>query len=186
MAISKRIRFEIFKRDNFQCQYCGKRVPEVILEIDHIIPKSKGGKDDSINLVTSCFSCNRGKSNILLSDNVTKNISKQDISNLKSQIKEQELQAKEYYKYLKKLNFLNGEGNPEIKIILEEFENIDMNVTNHGVKSIKKFLEKTTAAVILEAIDVLSYKDFDDKERAFRYFCGIVHNKINKKWESDE
>jgi len=36
MAISKRDRFEVFKRDKFTCQYCGKAAPDVVLHIDHI------------------------------------------------------------------------------------------------------------------------------------------------------
>ena len=67
-VISKKIRFEVFKRDSFSCQYCGKKAPETILEIDHIKPVSKGGKNEIINLLTSCFDCNRGKSNNELSN----------------------------------------------------------------------------------------------------------------------
>ena len=59
--MKKTLRFEIFKRDNFTCVYCGKKPPEVILEVDHIIPRKEGGDDDPSNLATSCFSCNRGK-----------------------------------------------------------------------------------------------------------------------------
>jgi len=62
----KRIRFEIFKRDNFTCQYCGRKAPNVELQIDHIIPKSKGGKDIPENLITACWDCNIGKSDVLL------------------------------------------------------------------------------------------------------------------------
>lgn len=62
MALSVRIRFEVFKRDEFTCQYCGRRSPEVVLEVDHIQPRADGGTDDSINLLTSCWECNRGKS----------------------------------------------------------------------------------------------------------------------------
>lgn len=68
MALSKRTRFEIFKRDGFTCQYCGQRPPDVILEVDHIDPSSKGGSDEEINLITSCFACNRGKSDRKLGD----------------------------------------------------------------------------------------------------------------------
>jgi hypothetical protein len=61
MAISVRARFEIFKRDDFTCQYCGKKSPDVVLEVDHIVPLCEGGSDDIINLRTSCWECNRGK-----------------------------------------------------------------------------------------------------------------------------
>jgi 5-methylcytosine-specific restriction endonuclease McrA len=61
MAIGKSLRFEVFARDAFTCQYCGMRPPDVVLEVDHIHPRSKGGSDDPINLITSCFDCNRGK-----------------------------------------------------------------------------------------------------------------------------
>lgn len=60
--ISKSKRFKVLKRDNYTCQYCGRSAPEVKLEIDHQKPVSKGGTNDINNLVTSCRSCNRGKS----------------------------------------------------------------------------------------------------------------------------
>jgi len=64
--ISK-LRFEILKRYNFTCQYCGRKVKDVIkLNVDHIIPYSMGGLSTPSNLITSCFDCNIGKSNNLL------------------------------------------------------------------------------------------------------------------------
>lgn len=60
-TLGNTVRFEIFKRDNFTCQYCGATPPDTILEVDHVIPVSKGGSDEVSNLVTSCFECNRGK-----------------------------------------------------------------------------------------------------------------------------
>ena len=60
-VLSKKVRFEIFKRDVFTCQYCGSKPPSVVLEVDHIIPVASGGDNDEDNLVTSCFDCNRGK-----------------------------------------------------------------------------------------------------------------------------
>ena len=59
------IRFKILKRDNFTCQYCGRKAPDVVLNVDHIIPKSKGGLDKLENLKTSCRECNIGKGNLI-------------------------------------------------------------------------------------------------------------------------
>lgn len=71
MALSVRTRFEVFKRDNFTCKYCGKKSPDVILEVDHITPKVSGGTDDPINLATSCWDCNRGKAGVPLNQFLT-------------------------------------------------------------------------------------------------------------------
>ena len=67
-AISKKLRFEVLKRDKFTCQYCGKKSPDIILHLDHIKPVSKGGKNTLLNLVTSCVDCNLGKGARELSD----------------------------------------------------------------------------------------------------------------------
>lgn len=67
-SLSKKARFEVFKRDSFTCQYCGRKAPDVILHVDHISPVSKGGGDDLLNLITSCLECNLGKGARLLSD----------------------------------------------------------------------------------------------------------------------
>lgn len=50
---------QVFLRDNYTCQYCGKVGGK--LEADHIIPFSKGGTDNMDNLVTACRKCNRQK-----------------------------------------------------------------------------------------------------------------------------
>lgn len=60
-AIGKKLRFEVFKRDSFTCQYCGSKAPAVILHVDHITPVASGGSNDILNLITSCAECNSGK-----------------------------------------------------------------------------------------------------------------------------
>ncbi len=52
---------EIFRRDHYTCQYCGKSGPP--LTIDHIVPRTKHGPHTWENLVTACPSCNRRKGN---------------------------------------------------------------------------------------------------------------------------
>lgn len=67
-SLSKKTRFEVFKRDKFTCQYCGKQAPDVVLHVDHVVPVAKGGENDIFNLVTSCSDCNLGKSDRELND----------------------------------------------------------------------------------------------------------------------
>lgn len=56
------LRYNVMKRDGFQCCLCGNSGKESRLEIDHIRPVSKGGSNKMKNLQTLCFNCNRGKS----------------------------------------------------------------------------------------------------------------------------
>lgn len=64
IPISTKLRFEIFTRDNFKCQYCARTISDGIkLEIDHKTPIAEGGTDNYDNLITSCNECNNGKSN---------------------------------------------------------------------------------------------------------------------------
>lgn len=62
MALSKRLRFEILRRDNHTCRYCGASAPDVHLTVDHVLPVALGGADDPTNLVAACKDCNAGKS----------------------------------------------------------------------------------------------------------------------------
>jgi len=65
-AMTKDLREAIKQRDNFTCQICGNSVlkePNLLLEVDHIVPVSKGGKTEANNLQTLCWRCNRSKSN---------------------------------------------------------------------------------------------------------------------------
>ena len=64
--MTKKLRDYIKKRDDFTCCNCGNSVhiePNLLLEIDHIIPISKGGYTVEENLQTLCWKCNRTKSN---------------------------------------------------------------------------------------------------------------------------
>lgn len=53
--------YRVFERDDFACQYCGAKAPDVKLEPDHKLPVSRGGRTTDSNLITSCLRCNRGK-----------------------------------------------------------------------------------------------------------------------------
>ena len=68
--MTMKLREIIKKRDNYTCCYCGNSIhdePNLLLEIDHIIPISKGGCTVEENLQTLCWKCNRAKSNKIIS-----------------------------------------------------------------------------------------------------------------------
>lgn len=100
MSVSVRTRFDIFKRDKFTCQYCGQSSPLVVLEIDHILPICEGGGDDILNLITSCWGCNRGKGGIPL-DHV---VIGEDPYDRSVALLERERQLREYNAVLEEIN----------------------------------------------------------------------------------
>ncbi len=62
MAVSKRLRYEVLRRDNHACRYCGAVAPDAKLTVDHVLPVTLGGTDEASNLVAACADCNSGKS----------------------------------------------------------------------------------------------------------------------------
>lgn len=180
MAISKKVRFEIFKRDGFMCQYCGKIPPNVVLEIDHLIAKVDGGTDDLNNLITSCFDCNRGKGKIPL-EKLPASL-KDNLEN----IKEQRKQMKLYSKYLEEIaenveNDLREIGHYFFNYFAKSKRSRDRYVFAGGWKaSMTRFLQDFNKYKIMEAIDIAysktNYRPNFDQTALFRYMCGILHN----------
>ena len=68
--VSKALRFEILRRDNFRCHYCGTEATQTELHVDHVVPQSLGGTNDPSNLVTACAECNSGKAGRTLDEPV--------------------------------------------------------------------------------------------------------------------
>lgn len=180
MSISKKIRFEVFKRDKFTCQYCGSNPPNVTLEVDHIQPKSKNGTDDINNLITACFDCNRGKSNVEL-----KSIPNTLIENM-DMIQEKEDQYLEYQKLLRKVNRrINKELDSISEIYTSYFLNYEFNESFKRT-SLKKFISMLGLESVVDAAHIAfnkfqlnNEKDSEMAEDAIKYFCGICWNKIN-------
>jgi hypothetical protein len=175
-SLSKKIRFEVFKRDGFTCAYCGKTPPEVILEIDHIDPISKGGKDNINNLITACFDCNRGKGDIklnLISPGMIENF---EILKLKEE------QLKEYKK-------LTAEIKRRINKDIKKIENIFIkHFPQYGFSdsfrvSIKIFLKSFTVDQLCDNMQISCSKFYNEEncDILLRYFCGICWNQIREK-----
>jgi 5-methylcytosine-specific restriction endonuclease McrA len=61
-------RSNLFLRDRFRCQYCGRRFKSEDLTFDHLVPRSRGGRATWTNIVTACMACNFAKSNRTLTE----------------------------------------------------------------------------------------------------------------------
>ena len=168
-ALSKKIRFDIFKRDYFTCQYCGDTPPKVVLQVDHINPVKLGGTNEQDNLITSCQPCNIGKGAGSLS-----NIP-QSLKNKAENIAEKEEQIKGYNKILKK---------QAARIEKESWSVIDalygkQETTKSRFTTVKRFIVALGVYEVLEAAEIAEQKHLNISG-TFSYFCGICYNKLGR------
>lgn len=171
VGISKKTRFDVFKRDQFQCAYCGAHPSEtVLLEVDHIHPVAEGGTNDIDNLVTACWDCNRGKGVGLLSS------VPQSIEDKAAMVAEREGQIRAYYEILE----LRKERRDEelwsvAEIFMERF--VEDSIHKDRLVSIRMFLERLNVFAVRDAMEIACARKYSTAA-AFKYFCGICWNKI--------
>ena len=171
-SISKKTRFEVFKRDSFTCGYCGRTPPSVVLECDHIEPVALGGDNSEGNLITSCFDCNRGKA-------------ANDLKVAPSTIAEKTRLRLEKEKQLIEYNHLRQSELDRIEkdswIVVSVLCGKDVDSYDRSkLTSIKSFLKKLPVVDVMEAGEIaLSTKPYSENQK-FKYFCGICWNKINE------
>jgi len=167
--ISKKTRFEVFKRDSFLCQYCGNHPPLVTLEVDHINPIANGGDNSIDNLVTSCFDCNRGKSDNLLSS-VPKSLEEKA-----DEIVEKEFQLEGYRAVIKMRQERIDEDMWQVADALIPNSSSD-GMRRDWLSSIKKFNEMLPLHEVIDAAEIAFLRM--PRSKAFPYFCGICWRKV--------
>lgn len=196
-SISKKLRFEVFKRDGFKCQYCGESSPDVILHVDHIHPVSKGGDNDVMNLITSCADCNSGKSDRVLSDDSI-------IDKQRAQLQELSERREQLEMMIEWRDVMKNIREEWLQAIVKQIE-VEMSpwlLTECGVDSVRKWLVKFSPEELIASIDASSikylqgdYRDVDDffdaipkiakvkrkpeNEQKILYVRGILRNRLS-------
>lgn len=157
--IRKSIRFEIFKRDKFTCQYCGKKAPDVTLHVDHINPVSQGGSNDLLNLITSCVDCNLGKSDRTLADTTIIDRQRTQMEELQERREQIEMMM-DWQRGLLELDQYLMEQVAEFWAELVE----PYKLSEQGLKSLKKLLRQHNADEIMEAMRIATtqYLEYDN------------------------
>jgi HNH endonuclease len=169
--LSKRVRFEVFKRDSFTCQYCGLHPPTVVLHVDHVHPVAEGGNNEIDNLITACEGCNQGKGARLLSQTPP------SLTDKSEELREREAQIKGYTTILReRAERLEDETWQVAEVLSPGCGESGFNRRN--LLSIKQFLERMPSWLVIEAAEMAySRIRFSDYQR-FRYFCGICWKKL--------
>jgi len=149
-AISKKLRFEVFKRDSFTCQYCGAKSPDVILHVDHIKPVFEGGDNEMLNLITSCAGCNLGKGKRELSDATVIDKQREQLEDLQERREQIEMMF-DWQKSLLDLEEYQTELAAEYWTQLSSGKR---SMTDVGKRDIKKLIIKHGFREVMEAMKI--------------------------------
>lgn len=169
--ISKKTRFEVFKRDEFTCTYCGQKPPAVVLECDHVIPVAQGGPDAIENLTTSCFDCNRGKSDRGLG------MVPESVSHRAELLQEREEQERAFARLLRSRRKRQDTAINSIQQIL--LGDTDLVFTDRFRLSVKHFLERMPLDRVTFAAE-RAYTKVRAPDPRLKYFCGICWKLIKE------
>ena len=171
-SISKKTRFEVFKRDSFTCQYCSAKPPKVPLEIDHLKPVCKGGKNNIDNLITACFDCNRGKSGNELTSIPLTILEKSEGKKLAL------LQYKEYQKILSMDKIQSEKDIDSVELIYSSIFDGFIFAPRFRL-SVKKFISLLGVELVQDAMETACNKIYHE-DKALSYFCGICWTTIRE------
>ncbi|NOU07113.1 MAG: HNH endonuclease [Hyphomicrobiaceae bacterium] len=174
-ALTKSVRFEVFKRDSFRCQYCGSEAPSAVLHVDHIEAVANGGTNDITNLITACSACNLGKSDKPLSENTAVEKSRNQMEELQERREQLQLMM-EWRKGLRSV------GDDTLDGLVSYWKNRahGFNVTLSGQQVLEKLLRKYTIDEICVAMDAaaVGYLKFDEKDKPTWESVGLAFAKI--------
>lgn len=203
-SLSKKTRFEVFKRDGFKCQYCGASAPDVILQVDHIDPISKDGADEMVNYITACQACNSGKSDRRLDDQTT-------LAKQRSQLQELNERREQLEMMLKWRTGIKEIKDIEVDEVCSAWKQhaLGFHLNDKGRKEATSYVSKYGLLMVLDAVEtaagayikrdidgefatkesvelawskvggILALKSLPDAERELHYVKGILRNRIN-------
>ena len=177
--LSKKMRFEVFKRDKFTCQYCGRMAPDVILEVDHIKPVAEGGNNGMMNLITSCRDCNRGKGKRKISDNAELKKQQHELTDL-AERREQTKMMMEWREALLAYE------NEKIEYAEDYFTSLTgQGFTDAGIINLRKLIKEFDLPNVITAIEISVSQYYDgtseSAEKVFNKIGGICYNRKNNK-----
>jgi len=171
----KGLRFEVFKRDDFTCQYCGNHPPNAILHVDHINPVKLGGENNIDNLITACSHCNLGKSATPLTK------IPQSMAEKAKETQEREAQIAGYAAVMEARRERLERDAWRVATALTPSAEAGYSRDRFG--GIKHFVASIGLHSALEAAEIATAKYPWSESKAFKYFCGICWNRIREAQE---
>jgi HNH endonuclease len=179
MAVTKRLRFEIFRRDNHACRYCGAAAPDVKLTVDHVTPTALGGNDKPENLVTACSDCNSGKTSSSPDAPVVDDVSQDAIRWAKAleraarQAMDKQIDAENYHDWFDDTWSKWGVGEGKDRRPLPRPDSWKRSVSAFMAAGLK-------LPLLDECVEIAMTTHRVAPSDKFRYMCGIAWKKITE------
>lgn len=173
MPVTKRTRYEVLRRDNHTCRYCGGVAPDVKLTVDHVTPVALGGTDDPSNLVAACRDCNYGKASTSPDEVLVQQVGEDDMRWADAIKRAAEAMAAE-----------PGRAKTRHAWFLEEWQKWDSDYTSipdGWAKSLDHWLGAgLPKEVLLDCLDIAVCKRGVAHYAVFAYMGGIARKRIEK------
>jgi len=188
VPVSKKLRFSVFERDDFTCQYCGKNPNEhdIVLEVDHGVSVFDGGDNSLENLVTACFDCNRGKGKKTSIKKVkTKSELTEDLRKTKERLEQVKMMSKYYSSKDRLEDAIFNEKHKYIKEILCDYSD---GLIKKVIGSIKRQEGKNTSVEMIKNALTVTENKFACMDEFIitdfmKYFNGVI--RTTKQEEAD-
>lgn len=176
--LSKRLRFEILKRDGFRCRYCGATPDQRLLHVDHVVPVAEGGTNDALNLVASCQPCNSGKAAKSLDQRIAPLApapSSRDLAEQRAQVEA----------YLAAQREQEAMRDAVVEALCERWEQCIGPMSEGAMQRIRSLSADVRHDLILQAIDITgrskvgtSGMSFDEywALKQLKYFSAVLRN----------
>lgn len=180
--VSKRLRYEVLRRDGFRCRYCGATPEQAELRIDHVVPESLGGRTEPANLATACDPCNSGKSSVPPEAPVVEQVAEDALRwSAAMQRAAADMEAK-----LKERDDQNA-------VFLNEWNDYTYGYDKRfpldptwNATLVRLRTAGLTDRLIVEAVSATMGAQKVQPENRFRYFCGVAWNMITQLQEAAE
>lgn len=173
MAVSKRTRFEVLRRDNHTCRYC--RATDAPLTVDHVTPVALGGLDDPSNLVAACKDCNAGKA------------SSSPDATLVADVKQADIRWARAIRQAAEVQYASRE---QVRDYVDGFADIWDSWHISGTRFPRPADWRQTVEVFYssglplrdldEAVEIACTNHLVSFEDTWRYMCGVSYNKIGR------
>lgn len=188
--VSKRLRYEILRRDNHTCRYCGAKAADAKMTVDHVTPIALGGTTEPANLVTACADCNAGKSSTSPDAPIVENVADDALRWSKAMERATEIEKGTRDKLRPIIEAVDGRWcdwhttTTPVRGYGGEPEEVPLPRPSDWKRTVENFIATGLSQEdLIEAVEITMDAKGVYNKNLWRYFCGVCWRRINARQE---